>query len=134
MAKVAWISRHPPLPSQIKALKEKLGEDTEVIQISRTFASAQEVLAEIKKIGATHAVVVLPLSMVAQLVQDKSITWLFAEMEAIAQTKSIDEAKRLVNEAPDKRTMTTYADGTVRVFQFKQFKRIVKVELVTEPW
>ncbi|MHA1632766.1 MAG: hypothetical protein ACTSXC_08190 [Candidatus Freyarchaeota archaeon] len=134
MAKVAWISRHPPLPVQISELKRKLGEDVEVIQISRTFASADEVLREVKALGATHAVVVLPLSMVAHLVNDKSITWLFAKMEAIAQVKSIEEAKRIVDEKPEARTMTTYADGTVRVFEFKEFQRIVKVELITEPW
>jgi hypothetical protein len=53
-------------------------------------------------------------------------------MEAISTTKSLEEAERLVKEAEDKRNMTTYSDGTIRVFEFKQFEKILRVELVTE--
>jgi hypothetical protein len=35
-------------------------------------------------------------------------------------------------EAPEKRTITTYSDGVVRVFEFERFERIIEVKLVTE--
>jgi hypothetical protein len=54
-------------------------------------------------------------------------------MNNIATTKNIEEAQRLVAEKPEARTLASYADGTVRVFEFEHFERLVEVKLVTEP-
>jgi Protein of unknown function, DUF488. len=43
-------------------------------------------------------------------------------------------ARKIVAENPSRRSMTTYADGTVRVFEFVQFEKLIRVELVTEPF
>lgn len=80
---VAWVSRHKPLPAQVESLKRVLGE-VRVVQVARTFRSAQEVLREIKRTGAQYAVVVLPLSMISQLLplaKREGVTLLWAEMK-----------------------------------------------------
>jgi hypothetical protein len=77
----------------------------------------------------------LPLSMIARLAEiqkKEGFTLLFAKMNAIASVKSLEEAKRIAMEAPEKRTITTYSDGVVRVFEFERFERIIEVKLVTE--
>ena len=133
---VLWVSRHPPLPSQIAVLERKLGP-IEVVQMSGVVPSAEVVAEEAKKLGASYVVPVLPLSMIArlgELAKSKGFTVLLAKMEAIATTKDPAEAQRLVNENPWSRTLATYADGVVRVFEFRCFEKLVRVELVTEPF
>ncbi|RLE62484.1 MAG: hypothetical protein DRJ47_10585, partial [Thermoprotei archaeon] len=123
------------LPSQIKALEGKLGAIV-IYQLSGVVPNAEFVVEKAKELGAKYIVPVLPLSFIARLVEagrKNGFVILFARMEAIAQTDP-DTAKRLVNEAPDRRTMTTYADGTVKVHEFKGFEKVVKVQIITEPW
>lgn len=132
---VLWVSRHRPLPAQIAQLREKLGE-IEIIQIEHV-PTAEYVVEYAQRVGAKVIVPVLPLSFIARLVEEArkaGYIVLFAKMNAIATTRDFDEAKRLVLEAPEKRTITTYSDGTLRVFEFERFERIVRVEVVTEPW
>jgi len=117
------------------ALEEKLGAIV-IYQLSGVIPSAEFVVEKAKELGAKYIVPVLPLSFIARLVEagrKNGFVILFARMEAIAQT-SPNEAQRLVAEKPEARTMTTYADGTVKVHEFKGFEKIVKVQIVTEPW
>ncbi|MEM4455519.1 MAG: hypothetical protein QXT28_12450 [Thermofilaceae archaeon] len=132
---VLWVSRHKPLPAQLRALREKLGE-IDVVQIEHV-PHADYVIDLARRLGAKVIVPVLPLSIIARLVEEagkRGYVVLLAKMNAILTTRDFDEAKKLVLEAPEKRTITTYADGTIRVFEFERFERIVKVEVVTEPW
>jgi hypothetical protein len=131
--KVLWVSRHEPLESQVQELKRKLG-DVEIVKFSKNIASAEEVVEFARQIGAKYIVPVLPLSMIARLAEHREFTVLFARMQAVAATKSIEEAQKIVAENPSRRSMTTYADGTVRVFEFVQFEKLIRVELVTEPF
>jgi len=133
---ILWVSRHPPLKSQITGLEKKL-DSIEVYQLSGVIPSAEYVVEVVKKVSAKVVVPVLPLSMVARLAElsrPNGFTVVLAKMENIATTKNVDEAKRLVNEKPGYRTLATYADGVIRVFEFRSFEKLVRVELVTEPF
>jgi len=126
--KVAWVSRHKPLPAQLNELKKKLGDDVEVIQISKTFRDVREVYYDIKSAGAQYAVVVLPLSMIAALAQYRDIVWIWAEMEAIHQNCKGEFCSEY---NPDSDVILE-AVGMTRHLRFKEFKQILKVEMVTE--
>ena len=131
---VLWVSRHPPLHSQIKELERKLSSIV-IYQMSGLIPNAEVVAEEAVKLNARVVVPVLPLSMIARLSElAKTFTVLLARMENIASVKDFEEAKRLVSESPGLRTLATYADGTVRVFEFKRFERLLRIELVTEPF
>jgi len=132
---VLWVSRHMPLPAQIVELERKLGSII-VYQVKGTIPSAEVVVEVAKKLNASVVVPVLPLSMIARLAElsrQNGFTVLIAKMNNIATTKSVEEAVRLVQEAPEKRTLATYADGTVRVFEFERFEKLIEIKLVTEP-
>lgn len=132
MKVVAWVSRHPPLKSQIETLKEKLGEDIEIVRIDKTFTDANEVYKQVKTMRATHAVVVLPLSMVAVLTQRKDITWLWAEMISV-HPHSCPGASKCKDYNPE--TDVVLESPTFnRHLRFKSFKRIMRVEMITEPF
>lgn len=80
--KIAWVSRHPPLTAQLRELNRIYGP-VKVVEISKTFADAREIIRKVSSIGAEVAVVVAPLSMIAVLLQEApAITWLRAEMTA----------------------------------------------------
>jgi len=132
---VLWVSRHPPLKAQIEELERKLGSVI-IYQLSGVIPNAEFIIDYIKKLNARYTVPVLPLSMIArlsELAKQHNFIVLLARMNNIATTKDIDEAKKLVNEAPDKRTLATHADGLIRIFEFERFDKLVKIELITEP-
>jgi len=135
MVRVLWVSRHKPLRAQLRELRRLFG-DIELIIHESTVPNAEHVISEAKRHNAKVIVPVLPLSIIARLVEiarKEDIVVLFAKMEAIATTKRMEEAEKILKEAEDRRNITTYADNTIRVFEFKQFEKILKVELVTEP-
>ena len=132
---VLWVSRHPPLHVQIAELERKLGNII-VYQMSGVIPSAEVVVDIAKKLNVAVIVPVLPLSMIARLAEiskQNKFTILLAKMNNIATTRDPSEAQRLVAEKPEARTTATYADGTMRVFEFERFERLVEVKLVTEP-
>jgi len=132
---ILWASRHPPLREQISQLEKKFNSIA-IYQVSGVIPSAEALLEVAEKVKAKIIVPVLPLSVIAKLVeltkkQDTII--LLAKMNNIAVTRDINEAQRIVAEKPDSRTIATYADGVVRVFEFDKFEKIVEVKLITEP-
>ena len=131
--KVAWVSRHPPLLAQLIRLSELLGEEVEVIPINRTFRNVKEVYEDVKRIGAKYAVLVLPLSMIATLVNKyKDVTWLWAEMEALHEDESLNCPE--YDEKTDVMLPAKTDSGTVyRHMRFKDFYVIKEVKLVLEP-
>ncbi len=129
--KVAWVSRHSPLPVQIETLKQKLGE-IEIVQISKTFTDYREILNAVKSTGAKYAVVVLPLSLIAQIVQDKSITWLFARMQGLHECLGPEKCPEF---DPTRDVwLPLHGSDKGRHMRFERFEKIVKVEMVTEPF
>jgi hypothetical protein len=132
---VLWVSRHPPLPAQVAELERKLG-GVVIYQMSGVIPNAEIVAEVAKKHNASVIVPVLPLSMIARLAElskQNKFTVVIAKMSNIATTRDPSEAKKLVAEKPESRTVATYADGTVRVFEFERFEKLVEVKLVTEP-
>ncbi len=132
---ILWVSRHDPLPAQIKALEAKLGA-IEIWKLSGVVPSADYVVETAEKLGAKVIVPVLPLSFIVRLAEvapRKGITVLFAKMEEMHRG-SKEEAEKLVREAPDRRTAVEYSGGVWRVWEFKQFEKLIRVEIVTEPW
>lgn len=133
---VLWVSRHPPLKAQLSAMRMKLRR-VRVVQVSGVVPNADYVIELARKYGARIIVPVLPLSFIARLVERArgyGITILFARMEAIAQVSSAEEARELIREFPEARTMTAYADGTIKIHEFKRFEVVKEVRLVTEPF
>ena len=133
---VLWVSRHQPLHTQVEELEKKLGSII-IYQMSGMIPNAEAVAEEAVKLNAKYVVPVLPLSMVArlsELAKQSGLTILIAKMNNIATTRDPGEARRIVSEKPASRTLATYADGLVRVFEFERFERLVRIELVTEPF
>lgn len=126
--KVAWVSRHPPLKSQLKELESRLGK-VEVVPISKTFTSAEEVLNAVKSAGCSYAVVVLPLSIVANLVNDKSITWLWAEMKPVHSQSCVGILCPEYNSETD---VILESPTFNRHLRFTKFYKIKEVKMVLE--
>ena len=131
MVVVAWVSRHKPLPAQISELKKRLGNDARIIKFSKIFKNAEEVYREIRSFGARYAVVVLPLSMISVLTaQYKDVVWLWSEMEVLHRNC---KGTHCPEYNPDTDVILE-SFSEVRHFRFRGFKRILKVEMVAEPW
>jgi len=112
MAKILWLSRHKPLPSQLRELKRVFGEHTEIIQDPNPFSGADEIIARFREGGYNELVAVAPLSVIAQLTQ-RGIKPLWAEMKQVP----IEEAEVV---------------ATGRGYRFMQFKRIKRVAMEFE--
>jgi len=133
---VLWVSRHAPLEGQVNVLREKLGEIS-IARLAETIPNAEYVINKAKEVKAKYIVPVLPLSIIARLAEvakKENFEILFAKMENIASVKSRDEAEKIVSEKPGLRSIATYADGVIRVFEFKQFEKLKEVRLITEPF
>jgi len=133
---IIWASRHDPLPEQLSQLRERLGP-IRVVKIEGIIPSAEWLAEKARELNAKYIVPVLPLSMIARLAELSKrygFTLLYAKMEEIAKTSNREEAEKLVKQAPTKRTAVEYSGGLYRVWEFKCYEKIVKVELVTEPF
>jgi hypothetical protein len=122
---VAWVSRHPPLPAQIDALKSKLGS-IDFVPMSDTFSNAKEIYRKVKEVGAEYAVVVLPLSVTMHLLNNpeaSDIIWLRAEM-----VKASGRYDPLTDVLLDD------GKGNKRHVRFKKFQVLTAIEVHTEPF
>lgn len=133
---VLWVSRHDPLIAQVEALRKKLG-NIRIVKLSSVVPNADYVVKVAEQYHAKVIVPVLPLSFIARLAElapKKGMTVLFAKMEEICRTTEKEDAEALVSKNPFARTMVEYSNGVYRVWEFKGFEKLVKVEIVTEPW
>lgn len=146
---IAWVSRHPPLQAQVKALAEKLG-DIRVVQITNTYQNWRGVIDAVRAQKATHAVLVLPLSMIALILDSREaqgITWLRAEMDSAHTGRCIDGYKEVASDRhvsvvqvqhqcsmfnPD--TDVLMPGETTRHLRFREFQVLKSIDLVTEPF
>ena len=123
------------MPAQVRALEEKLSA-IEIWQLAGVIPSAEFVIERAIELGAKYIIPVLPLSFIARLVElsrKHGFTVLFARMREIHRG-SREEAEKLVKEVPEKRTAVEYSGGMWRVWEFEKFEKVVKIEVVTEPW
>lgn len=112
--RVLRLTRHPAEPVQVEALKKVLGEDVEIIEHSENVSDAARVreLVELYKPDVLEAVLPLPiLSEVLNPRNEITIPVIRAVMD------------RQFGE-----------DGVTATFTFQRYERVVKVELVTEPF
>ena len=138
---VLWVSRHPPVPIQLKVLRERLGEGCRVVTLTGVISNAEYVVEEAKRVGAKYVVPVLPLSFIARLAElarENGFTVLFSRMRLLFEARKGDRAAvarlmELLRERPDARTAVEYAD-CFRLFEFERFEVLKRVEVVTEPW
>jgi len=138
---VLWVSRHEPLPAQLRVLKERLGDDCRVVVLSGAIPNAEFVMEKAREVGAKYIMPVLPLSFIARLVElaaKEGITILFSRMRLVQEAKKHDKEAverlfMLLTEKPDARTAVEYAD-CFRLYEFDRFEIIRRVEVVTEPW
>jgi len=126
------------LPTQIKALEEKLGA-VRIYQFGGTVPNAEFVVELVKQLGAKIVIPVLPLSIIArlsELTRSNGFILLWAEME---QVKVLSyEPKPNDDYNPENETVVVAAGAheqrSFKIMRFKQFHRIISVTMVTEPW
>jgi hypothetical protein len=129
--KVAWVSKHPILPVQIKILKQKLG-NPQILQYTQPFVSVEELYNALKQADVKYAVVVLPLSMIAKLSEYNDITWIWSEMTKVHDS-CLGLSCELFNSSTDVLLPTRGNYGTFyRHLRFSSFKKIKGVQLLLE--
>lgn len=141
-ALVVWVSRHPPIASQIDELKKKLGKIV-LHRISGKIPNAEYIVDYVEKLIDTlhlhgapvYIIPVLPLSMIAKLTElarQKGWNVLWAEME---QVKILDhEPKPLKDYDPTREVWIKGYENTYKIMRFKGFHRIKAVKLELEPF
>lgn len=115
MKRILWLSRHRPLPVQIEEL-HRLWPGCEIAQNVEPFGDAAEIVRRIRRGGYDEIVVVAPLSVLDQLCQ-RGVRPIRAEMD---QIQTLTDPTREV-EAPGG-----------RIYRFREFRHVVRLELVTE--
>ena len=146
---IAWVSRHDPLPAQVKALQEKLG-DIKIVHINNTYTNYRNVIDAVKALKAMHAIVVLPLSMIAFILDSKEAqgtTWLRAEMQSAHEGRCIDHYKEISNDRHNSVVQVQHQCGmfnpdtdvlmpgeTTRHLRFRKFMVLKSIDLITEPF
>jgi len=132
VVRVAWVSKHPILPIQYQELKRKLGNDVEVLRYPNTFVSVEEVYTTLKSANVQYAVVVLPLSMIARLVEYTDVIFLWSEMVKVHDNCE-GLSCPLFDPTQDAILPTRSNHGIFyRHFRFAGFKRIKAVRLELE--
>ncbi|MEM4455502.1 MAG: hypothetical protein QXT28_12365 [Thermofilaceae archaeon] len=108
----------------------------EIVHYSARVPDTEFVVELAKKVGARVVVPVLPLSIVAGLVdaasKDPGLTVLYAQMREVCKGGQ-EQCERIAAEKPDRCVVVEYAHGVCRVFEFVQFERVKAVKLETEP-
>jgi hypothetical protein len=119
---ILWLSRHRPIPSQIKELQRLYGEDCHVQVDTEPFVDADEVMSRYYRFrnGFDELVLVAPLS-VCQEILKRGIQPLWAVM------KLVDCNSPEVEISTDGRKEKL--GGRVRCYKFVKFRRLVSIRL-----
>ena len=129
---ILWVSRHPPLPSQIRFLEKKF-RNPRIVQISGRIPNAEFVVEIAQKHSAKVIVPVLPLSFIARLVELSrkvgfEVWW--AEMEQVKIIQHEPIANKDYN--PETDAYIKGYEGTYKIMRFKKFHRIKEIKMVME--
>ncbi len=135
---VAWVSRHPPLPAQIRELEAKIGDIT-IVTIGNTYTNYKNIIeaAEISK--ARYGVLVIPLSMVSLILANDTsgIVWLRAEMRPAHKYKCDGSMCMEMNTDTDVLMPIVNGSNNVtghRHVRFKEFVVLESVDVKTTPF
>ena len=130
--KVLWVSRHPPIPAQIREL-DRVFNGTTIYQLTGRIPNAEYIDEVAKTLNIKYIVAVLPLSMIARLTEIAEKRWyrvLWAEMEEI---KQIDrEPVPGKDYDPDREVWIRGYEGTFKIMRFKKFHRIKRIVMEME--
>jgi len=105
---ILWVSKHNPIPKQIKELKKLHGEQINLIQLDG-FRDVNNILDHFYQNHCHDMVIVAPLSVIMEI-NKRGIRPLWSEMEPALPG-----------------TADTTANG--RYYKFKGFKRLKKIKI-----
>jgi len=130
--KIAWVSRHAPLPAQLAEIA-RLFPGAVLVDAGAHFRNTEELVARLDAVGADAAVVVLPLSMIARAVELRpDILWIWSEMSPVHGDCPGPDSCPLFN--PETDAWLPGARGEPgRHVRFMGFRRIAEVRVVLEP-
>jgi len=114
MKRIIWISRHEPLPAQLRELERIFGAGVKVDQDPRPFSSAEDIASRAR--GYDEVLVVAPLSVIARLIE-LGIKPLWAEMERIDAPTGDPDAE---------------VEASGRWYRFRRFRRITRITIEYE--
>jgi len=129
---ILWVSRHPPLKSQIRFLEKKF-RNPRIIQLSGRIPNAEYVAETAQNFNAKVIIPVLPLSFIARLVELSKkygfeVWW--AEMEQIGILSYQPVAGKDYN--PETDAWIKGYENTYKIMRFKKFHRIKRVVMEME--
>jgi len=129
---ILWVSRHPPLKSQIRFLEKKF-KDPKIIQLSGKIPNAEYVADTAKNFNAKVIIPVLPLSFIARLVElsrkfNFEVWW--AEMEQVGIVTYQPVAGKDYD--PETDAWIKGYENTYKIMRFKKFHRIKEIKMVME--
>ncbi len=132
--KAVLVGRHKLLPAQEEALRKAGFEIVEQVpQIPSEPGELQKWAQEVKSRGISTIVIqALPPHLIAILLQ-AGLEVISMKMQAVATVTTEEEAKRLVAEAPEKRTFLPAREGGFRVVEFVGLTRIKRIVIEEEP-
>lgn len=114
MKKILWLSRHEILPAQRKELERIFG-DIEIIKHSEKVENDEHVINLIKKYNADEIVAVLPLSIIARIVE-RGIKPIFAKMDVVDD--DFDSERDVIHAG--------------RHYRFSHFERIEQIKIISK--
>ncbi len=130
--KVVLVGRHSLLPAQERALRE-LG--MEVVEQVAQIDDPRKFVEELQDVEGI-VIQVLPLSLLAQmlpLAKKRGIKIFMFEQGKAKIFDSEEEAKRFVEEAPDRRVMlASPTDNIFRVVEFTGVAEVKNIKIETE--
>jgi len=122
--KILWLSRHEPLVSQIKYLKEKFG-DIEIEKKPVIVKDANHAMEIIKESGAEVVIPVLPQSVIMHITPrcaQENILLLRADMELLHECNPACSKFR--------KNEDTWVNG--RHYRFRQFNKLLEIKIIEE--
>jgi len=123
--KILWLSRHEPLPAQIKYLKEKLG-DIEIEKEQGIVRDAEHVMEIIKETGAEIVIPVLPQTIIMHIAPrcaQENVMLLRAEMELLHECDPVCQCFY--------KNTDTWVNG--RHYRFIRFNKLKEIKIIEEP-
>jgi len=132
VSRVAWVSRHAPLPAQLAEIA-RLFPGAVLVDAGAHFRNAEELVARLDAAGAGAAVVVLPLSMIARAVELRpDILWIWSEMAPVHGDCPGPDSCALFDMETDAWLPGAWGEPGRHV-RFVGFRRITEVRVVLEP-